>query len=245
MSNGDKKNIRKISYTGSTQPLYEAADGKEFTIADIVQGKIKAPKKYRSKSLSYRFRSKNKKNSKKKASFDESLAVKNSYYNGKVVVEPVRNMPSINVPGQRETGAAGYIPNDITSIDGEENEEYFFENDADDACDNIDDPGFSLKEFLSNMHKKSSEAQGREFFNFLIKKADDSEGLDYSDAFNDLLIKINDSDVDMKNSFIKGISSRFSSIVNINISNGHDIDSAKMLAYKRCVSIVTKKLGEL
>ena len=244
MSNGYKKNIRKISYTGSTQPLYETSDGKEFTIADIVQGKIKAPKKYKSKSLSYRFRSKNKKRTKKKASSSESLAVKNSYYNGEEEVRPVKNMPSINVPGPSDS-YFGYIPNDITSIDGEENEEYFIENDAADAPDDAEDLEFDLKDFLSNMSKRSSEGQGHEFFKFLIKKANDVESLNYSDAFNDLLVKINDSDIDMKNSFIKDISGRFSNIVNINISNGHDIGSAKMLAYKRCVSIVTKRLGEI
>ena len=39
--------LKKLSGVTSTQPLYETLDGKEFTIADIVQGKIKPPKKKR------------------------------------------------------------------------------------------------------------------------------------------------------------------------------------------------------
>ena len=42
--------LKKISGVTSTQPLYETLDGEEFTVSDIVQGKVKPPKAYRGKS---------------------------------------------------------------------------------------------------------------------------------------------------------------------------------------------------
>jgi hypothetical protein len=218
--------LKKISGVTSTQPLYETLDGKEFTVSDIVQGKIKSPKAYRGKSLSHRYRIKNKKAS-------AGLLYKKSYSSGNEDnTKPVFNMPSVNIPPPSDY-SFGWTLNDHGSK-GPETEEWFLGNDIND----FNNKDFDLINYLIDLSNKLDINNGAKFSNFvdfLIKKSSETGNIDYSNAFNDLIIKINESDIDMKNNFIKKITNKFSRLVNISISNGDDISSAKIHAYKKCL----------
>jgi len=220
--------LKKISGVTSTQPLYETLDGKEFTVSDIVQGKIKPPKVYRGKSLSHRYRIKSKKAS-------AGLLYKKSYSSGNEDnIKPVFNMPSVNIPkSENYYSGSGWTLNDHGSK-GEEHEEWFLGN----AVNDFNNKDFDLINYLIDLSNKLDVNNGAKFSNFvdfLIKKSSETGNIDYSNAFNDLIIKINESDIDMKNNFIKKITNKFSRLVNISISNGDDISSAKIRAYKKCL----------
>ena len=172
--------LKKLSGVTSTQPLYETLDGKEFTIADIVQGKIKPPKKYRSKSLSYRYRA-----NKKKAS-RSGFGTKTAYSSGNdKSIEPVRNMPSIDIPGPSDP-YFGFIPNDFTNLGGEEMmETHFFE--LENKIDDSEDKDFDLISYLidlSNALDKNKKKDASDFIDYLIVKSAENNNIDYSDAFN-------------------------------------------------------------
>jgi hypothetical protein len=240
MSRDRRAKIKKLSGVTSTQPLYETLDGKEFTIADIVQGKIKPPKKYKAKSLSYRYRA-----NKKKASRAAGIA-KSAYSSGnEKTIEPVRNMPSIDIPGPPDP-YFGLVPNDFTNLGGEENMETHFlglENKIDDS----EGKGFDLTSYLidlSNALDKNKKKDASDFIDYLIIKSAEDNNIDYSNAFNDLIIKINESDIDMKNSFIKKMATKFSRLINISMSNGSSVYDAKKMSYQKCLLLVESKMVE-
>tara|TARA_B100000131_G_scaffold323113_1_gene379913 strand:+ start:110 stop:829 length:720 start_codon:yes stop_codon:yes gene_type:complete len=237
MSDNRKLRLSKIAGMTTTQPLYETSDGKEFTISDIVQGKIKPPKKYKSKSLSYRYRLK-----KKKSDLNSGM-IKRSYSSGKPdEYRPVKNMPVINNPPAPEP-YVGFIVNDIGGFgDAKDNEDFdVLTNNIDD----LDKPSFDLTNYLidlSNKLDKNKKVKSSNFIDYLIVKSADKNDIDYSNAFNDLILKINESDIDMKNNFIKKIANKFSRLVNIAISKGSDINDAKMMSYKECLVAVEMEM---
>ena len=155
-------------------------------------------------------------------------------------------MPNINIPGPPDP-YSGYISPDITSIDGDENEEFYIENEANDEDPSSDENSFfSIEEYLidlSNSLDNSDDYKSADFVDFILRKAGSLDDINYSDAFNDLLLKINNSDLDMRNEIIKNMSIRFSRIINAKVASGSSIDDAKRAAYKRCLSILNSKMS--
>lgn len=233
----------------TTAPYYVTSDGEEFSVADVVSGKVKLKgKKYKVKSLSDKIMDKDfgkvrdfgDKNKKKKW-----VLLKKSFKNSKEeIIQPQDFI--FNSTKESNTEPAGR--NGFSALE--------MSRDIDGVSDNIykkielESSDFDMPEELLEILLNMSDVFDEEgmhsesdFSDFLIKKFAGAEKVDYVKKFNDLCLKIQESEVSNSTETLKKLAKKFTKIILFELNNGKERDEAELIAYNRIILRANRILG--
>ena len=149
-------------------------------------------------------------------------------------------------------GAAGIIPLDIREITTDdapapEGDADVKEDFGDKNLSTIDNK--TVKELnelfiaTADAMDKFGDHNSASFLDFLIKKFSESKNLDYSVKFNDLLFKINESDLVDLNKILIYFVKQYSRNINRDVISGEDLRVAKENAYNKSVKLFEDVIG--
>ena len=147
-------------------------------------------------------------------------------------------------------GRAGFIPLDIrqveldqTSLADDSGEDLDLSEDdlvaSDEMIGKVNDMFVSTADAMD----KVGDYKSASFIDFLIKKFSESKNFDYSKKLNELLLKLNDSDLVDTNKLLISIVKKYSRDINRQVLEGQDLFVAKKNAYNRSVELFNKIIG--
>jgi len=108
----------------------------------------------------------------------------------------------------------------------------------------IDDGLIDLMIFLGDELDKTSEHGLANFADFMIKKIAESKNIDFSEKFNYLMIKINNSDIPDRNETIKKLTKIYSKTLVLEFMDNKNINRAKESAFKKTLHRADQYLAE-
>lgn len=107
----------------------------------------------------------------------------------------------------------------------------------------VDKDLLDLLVFLGDEMDVVGDTRLANFADFLIKKVAESSSIDYTDKYNKLMIKINNSDITDRNDVIKKLTKIYSRTLALEFMRQDSIESAKESAYKKTLHRADQYLG--
>lgn len=98
--------------------------------------------------------------------------------------------------------------------------------------------------FLGDELDKGGEHRLSNFADFMIKKIAESREADFTEKYNDLMIKINNSDIPDRNETIKKLTKIYSRTLVLEFMDKDNINMAKESAYKKTLHRADQYLSE-
>ncbi len=98
--------------------------------------------------------------------------------------------------------------------------------------------------FLGDEMDKEGDVRLANFADFLLKKIAQTPEVDYTDKYNQLMIKINNSDIVDRNDTIKKLTKIYSRTLALEFMKQDDVERAKESAFKKVLHRADQYLGE-
>ncbi len=164
--------------------------------------------------------------------------------------KPIRNMPLLSDPKDSSTDNAGRnafnLQEMVADIDGhlsDKDQEKLVEEWPEGLGPKDKDP-LELFVWLADCLDQSGEIALADFADFMIVKCAQAQSLDYSVAFRDLLLRINETESPESNQMITQLVKTFSRIIKSQDLKNIKIEDAKKEAYQQTLSLAQTYLEQ-
>lgn len=144
-----------------------------------------------------------------------------------------------------ETGARGFTANEMTNeYDATDPDIYKKDHNFKSNNEELDEDIFELLLELGDFYDSKNEKKLADFSDFLLSKFAQTKDIDYTDLYNKLMIRINNSDITNVNETLKKLTNIFSRTLLIEFNKTNDLDSANESAYKKTLHRAEQYMSE-
>jgi hypothetical protein len=171
--------------------------------------------------------------------------IKKSYETGSTAKEVGPKSDLVDKETATETGGRGFNLVEMTSTFDGTDPEIKIENEFDKNKDQImSDKLLNMLLELGDGLDASNEESFANFTDFLIKKIAETKSIDYSVLFNQLMIKVNNTDLVHTNEIIKKLTKIYSKTLLLEYIKNSNLEKSKESAYKKVLHRAEQYLSE-